>query len=285
MRTRDGEELRLDVHGAGAPPLLLYNGLVSSGAHWPFFLRHFAPRRRTLFWDYRGHGGAPPPRDPSTISIPQFAEDAHDVLTASGGGPAVAVALSFGVQVALEHYRRHPDDLCGLVLICGTDGHPLDRLHHTAWLRRGAAALMRGFARSGPLARTVLQAGKLSLARELAYRSGGAHRERCPPDVLDAVFAHTARMAPEVVGRVVASYFEHSARDVLPGVRVPTLVLAGDRDELTPVACAERIVGTVSRAGAPARLVVYPGHSHLVQVERPDDVHGEIERFLAEHAL
>ena len=92
-------------------------------------------------------------------------------------------------------------------------------------------------------------------------------------------------MDPRVAGRVVASYFEHSARDVLPTVRVPTLILAGDRDELTPVECAERMERDLRAAGTPVRLVVYPGHSHLLQVERPDDVHAEIDHFLDDHGL
>jgi pimeloyl-ACP methyl ester carboxylesterase len=276
-RMRDGEELRVRTSGEG-PALRLFNGLVSSEAHWPFFVRHFAERRRVVFWDYRGHGGQPPPRDLSTINVAQFAEDAHDVLPE----PAVSVALSFGVQVALEHYRRHREDVRGLVLICGTDGHPLDRIGSSAWLRQGAAALMRGFSRGGPLSKLALQAGRLALARELAYLSGGAHRDLCPREVLDGVFTHTAQMDARVVGRVVASYFEHSAREVLPTIQVPTLILAGDRDELTPVPCAERMAAAIP---APVKLVVYPGHSHLVQVERPDEVHAEIDRFFDEHGL
>jgi len=277
-RMRDGEELRVRRIGSGAPPLLLFNGLVSSEAHWPFFLEHFSARREVVFWDYRGHGGQAPPRNLRSITVEQFAEDAHDVL----GVPAVSVALSFGVQVALEHYKRHRENVRALVLICGTDGHPLDRIGGAAWLRQNAARLMRAFARGGPLARAALRTGRLALARELAYLSGGAHRDLCPREVLDGVFAHTAQMDPRVVGRVVASYFEHSARDVLPTIQVPTLIIAGDRDELTPVECAERMEREIRRAGAPVRLVVYPGHSHLVQTERPDDVHAEIDHFLSE---
>jgi pimeloyl-ACP methyl ester carboxylesterase len=277
MVTPDGETLRVEMHGQGVP-LLLFNGLVSSAAHWPFFIDHFRKSHRVVFWDYRGHGGQPPPRDPETVTVGQFAEDAHEVAK-SLGGPAVSVALSFGVQVALEHYLRHPQDVRALILICGTDGHPLDRLGRSGLLRQIAASLMRAFSRGGPLARAALRAGRIPLMRQLAYLTGGAHRELCPPEVLDGVFAHTAAMDPLVAGRVVASYFEHSARDGLSRVRVPTLILAGDRDQLTPVACAERI----QRAIAGSRLSVYPGHSHLLQVERPGDVHVEIAQFLGEH--
>jgi 3-oxoadipate enol-lactonase len=119
------------------------------------------------------------------------------------------------------------------------------------------------------------------VARELAYLSGGAHRGSCPPAVLEGLFAHVAALDPELIGNVVAAYLEHSAHDVLPSITVPTLILAGDRDQLTPVATAERM----QRAIPNSELVVFPGHTHLVQVETPDAVHATIEAFLAEHRL
>jgi pimeloyl-ACP methyl ester carboxylesterase len=187
--------------------------------------------------------------------------------------------LSFGVQVALEHYRRHPADVRALVLICGTAGHPLDRVSPSAVVRRGVAAAVRGFGRTGPLGRAVLALSARSrLAREVGYLTGGAHRELCPPEVLDDLFAHVAAMDPRVVGAVFASYLEHSAADVLPTVQVPTLIIAGDRDQLTPVPVAQEM----HRQIAGSRLVIFPGHTHLVQVERPREVHAAIDEFLAE---
>ena len=119
------------------------------------------------------------------------------------------------------------------------------------------------------------------VARELAYLSGGAHRAQCPVDVLEGLFAHVASLDPAVIAAVTAAYVEHDAADVLASIAVPTLIIAGDRDQLTPVAIAERM----HRAIVGSRLVVFPGHSHLVQVERPADVHAAIDGFLAEHRL
>jgi len=273
----DGEALRYDVTGGG-PPILVHNGLVSSVGHWRFFVPHFAARHAVVTWDYRGHGGASAPRDLASCSVGRFAEDGHAVLEAAGLAPAVVTGLSFGVQVALEHYRRHPDDVRALILICGTAGHPLDRVSAAPIVRRGLAAA-RGFGRSGPLARAVLTLSARSrIAREVGYLTGGAHRELCPREVLDDLFAHVAAMDPRVVGAVFASYVEHSAADILADVRVPTLIIAGDRDQLTPVPVAEEM----HRLIAGSRLVVFPGHTHLVQVERPREVHAVIEDFLAE---
>ncbi|HRC54578.1 MAG TPA: alpha/beta hydrolase, partial [Kofleriaceae bacterium] len=100
-------------------------------------------------------------------------------------------------------------------------------------------------------------------------------------EVLEGLFAHVAELEPELIGNVVAAYLEHSAEDALPSITVPTLILAGDRDQLTPVSTAERM----QRAIAGSKLVVFPGHTHLVQVEAPDAVHAAIEQFLDEHRL
>ncbi|MBI5481566.1 MAG: alpha/beta hydrolase [Deltaproteobacteria bacterium] len=276
----DGEPLRYLVRGEG-PPLLILNGLVSTHHHWPFFVEHFRQRCEVLFWDYRGHGGAAPPQDRGSVSTEHFADDAHAVLVAAAAAPAIVCGLSFGVQVALEHYRRHPDDVRALVLICGTWGHPLDRLSTAPALRRGLAAGLRALGRFGPLARLGLLVARSGLPREIAYLLGGAHRELCPRAALDGLFDHVSRLDPGVFGEICASYFEHTARDVLPTIQVPTLVIAGDRDQFTPPALGEEM----QRVIPTARLRVFPGHSHLVQLERPDAVHAAIDEFLDDFDL
>ncbi len=284
MLASDAEPLRYQVHGATQPgtPFLLHNGLVSSHVHWPFFLAHYAPQRPVITWDYRGHGGAPPPRDPASVTVERLAEDAHAIAAAARSGPKIVAGLSFGVQIALEQTRRHPEDVRALVLICGTYGHPLDRLSTAPAIRTALAATMRGFGRTGRVARALLaRASRSSLPRELTYLTGGAHREHCPPEILDELFAHVAAMDPRVIGAVVASYFEHTARDALPSIRVPTLILAGEADQLTPVSLAQLMARTIPNA----HLVTFPGHSHLVQVELPDAVHAAIDDFLAANRL
>ena len=286
LRTDDDEPLTYAIHGGGAAtPILTAHGLVSSDQHWRAFVPHFAARRAVVSWDYRGHGGLPAPRTPAAISVARFADDGAAVWRAAAQPPAIVAGLSFGVQVALELWRRHPAAVRALVLICGTPGHPLDRLSAAPGLRRAAAGAMRWLGAHPALAARLLAPLRAPLgvrvARELAYLSGGAHRAQCPVDVLEGLFAHVASLDPAVIAAVTAAYFEHDAADVLASIAVPTLIIAGDRDQLTPVAIAERMHRTITGS----RLVVFPGHSHLVQVERPADVHAAIDGFLADHGL
>lgn len=284
-RTSDGESLIFDVAGpTSGTPILTAHGLVSSGQHWRFFHPHFAVDHPLVTWDYRGHGGQQTPAS-REVSVAQFADDAHSVWRASGVAPAIVVGLSFGVQVALEIWRRHPEMVRALVLICGTPGHPLNRVSPSPRLRRALVGFVQGFGKNPLVARPVLGFFRtplgVRLARELTYASGGAHREACPADVLEGLFQHAGALDPELFGNVVAAYLEHDAEPVLPTITVPTLIIAGDRDQLTPVATAERM----HRAIPSSELVVFPGHSHLVQVEKPDEVHAAIEDFLHERGL
>lgn len=282
----DGEALSYRIHGApGATPMITVHGLVSSIEHWQFFTPYYADKRPVISWEYRGHGGRPAPRDPATVTIPHFADDAHAVMRAAELPPAIAVGLSFGVQVALEVWRAHRESVRALVLICGTAGHPLDRVSSSPLVRRFAADLVRGLAATRfiaePLLSFVRSKAGTKLACELAYLSGGAHRDACPDEVLQHLFAHAGALAPEVFGAISASYLEHSAWDVLPTINVPTLIIAGDKDQLTPVETAERMQQAVPNS----ELVVFPGHSHLVQVEKPREVHAAIDDFLQRHTL
>jgi len=284
--TTDGQALEYRVVGpVGRTPILTVHGLVSSTEHWRAFTPHFATTRPVIGWDYRGHGGQPTPSEHRDLGVAAFASDAHAVVRAAGQGPAIVTGLSFGVQVALEVWRRHPEMVRALVLICGTAGHPLDRLSPSPVVRSAAIGALQALGRQRTVAARLLgvlrgRAGR-RIAREVAYLTGGAHRGSCPTDVLDGLFAHVAELDPELVGNVVAAYLRHTAEPALPTIRVPTLIIAGDRDQLTPVATAERM----QRAIPGSRLVVFPGHTHLVQVEQPREVHAAIDAFLADHAL
>lgn len=285
-QTADGESLSYRVWGhAGATPLMTVHGLVSSVHHWLDFNPYYAATRQVVSWEYRGHGGQPAPRVTDSIGVPQFADDAHAVWSAADVGPVVVVGLSFGVQVALEVWRRHPEAVKALVLICGTAGHPLDRVSPSPALRRGVAKAVRMAAAqrllSWPVMGLLRTRVGVRLAREVAYVTGGARRDACPAQMLQGLFKHVGSLDPRVVGAVTAGYLEHDAHDVLETITVPTLIIAGDRDQLTPVSVAEQMAEEI----ATSELVVFPGHSHLVQVEKPREVHAAIDDFLRRNAL
>ncbi len=257
----------------------IHNGLLSTELHWRPWIAHYRRRFTVLTWDYRGHGASPRPRDPEATSIARHADDGHAVLASSGlSRPAIVCGLSMGVQTALEHYRRHPDDVRALVLLCGTYGHPLRRISRAQVVRRATVAAVRASARAGRLVKALLwPLINTPLGREAAFLSGGAHRTECPRSVLDELYAHVGSLDVDVMTSAVAAYLDHTAEDVLDTIRVPTLIVAGGADQLTPASIAEEMHRRIEGS----ELHVVEGHAHLAQVERPDEVHAVVDRFLA----
>src|SRR5579883_2564789 len=147
LTTSDGDALAFRVDGSG-PTMLIYNGLVSTPLHWRAWVAHYRARFAVLTWDYPGHGGSPRPRRLDRVGIAPFADQGHALLDGAGvARPAIVCGISMGVQSALEHYRRHPDDVRALVLLCGTYGHPLDRISRAPAFRRAMVAAVRAAGR------------------------------------------------------------------------------------------------------------------------------------------
>jgi pimeloyl-ACP methyl ester carboxylesterase len=74
---------------------------------------------------------------------------------------------------------------------------------------------------------------------------------------------------------------EHDAGDVLEAVDLPTLVVTGDRDLMTPVALAQQMARKIPTA----EILVVRGGTHYTAVEYPELVSLRIERFFREHGF
>ena len=69
---------------------------------------------------------------------------------------------------------------------------------------------------------------------------------------------------------------EHDARDLLPSIDVPVLIITGDKDLFTPVFTAHKM----NRKIAGSRLVVIPGGTHYTPIEFPAVIKVEVQGFL-----
>jgi pimeloyl-ACP methyl ester carboxylesterase len=108
-----------------AAPVVLTDGIGCDGYVWKYLRRDLCGARRVLHWHYRGHGRTPLPRDQRRIGMPDLADDLAAILADCGIDSAVLCGHSMGVQVVLETYRRHPDAVSGLILVCGAPENPL----------------------------------------------------------------------------------------------------------------------------------------------------------------
>lgn len=278
VRVPDGASIFYEVRNEGEPAMVLCDGLGCDGFAWKYLLPLLERRHRVIRWHYRGHGQSGLPADRTNVGVNPCVDDLEQVLQAAGVGKAVLFGHSMGVQVALEYQRQHPERVSALVLLCGSYGRPLDTFHDTTLLKRAL-----------PLIRTVVERFPLATARfnkavmgtetmlELAL-SLELNRALLKKDDLAPYFHHMARMDPVVFLRTLQSLSEHTARDHLPNIDIPVLVVGGEQDHFTPAhlsrEMADRIPG--------AKLLMVKGGSHTAPLESPEAVAHAVEVFLSD---
>ncbi|MFY0530716.1 alpha/beta fold hydrolase [Nannocystis pusilla] len=188
----------------------------------------------------------PDPPRPWRLSIPTLADDAAAACEHLGIGPVVAVGFSMGFPVALELYRRHRERVAGLLSLAGPSGRVLDSFQGTQNFRRllPLALAATKIARD-VTTRTWRKWLPSPLSRELSLRSGQVNAERIEVADLELYMRGIAAMNPELFLAVVDEAQRHSAADVLPTIAVPTLVVAGARDNFVPLATMRALVAQI----------------------------------------
>jgi pimeloyl-ACP methyl ester carboxylesterase len=275
----DGTRLFYGVRGTG-PGLVLLDGIGCDGWAWTHIQPHLALRNRVVHCHFRGHGRSGPVLNRETATIETLTEDLVSVLQATGLSRAVVVAHSMGTQVALELYRNHPERVRALVLVCGSSGRITHTFHGNDLLHRILPVLIEKVRRYEPIARALW--GRLPPA--LSYRVAGWLREvdltTLRAEDFKLYVEHLSDIELDLYLTLLQAAGTHSAEDVLPTIRVPTLVLAAERDTFMPrdvvKDMAARIPGAIYRELA--------GASHAAPSEQPNVINDYIDGFLAKLA-
>ncbi len=265
-----GTPVRYLVGGAG-PPLVCIHGLGGSSANWAELGPALARARRVIVPDLPGHGGSAPL--PSAPTLAPYADAVAAVLEREAAVPAPVVGHSLGGVVALRLALRRPEHVSGVVVASaagissGTE-HARRVLMVAGMLKpgRGAARYRRAIARSRRL--RVLT---------FAYWFAADPAMLSPRAVEGFLVGHASHTDVDSAWRALV---RDDPRSELAGVRCPTLVLWGARDNQLPL---DDAFDYARRLRAPLRLI--PDCGHLLIGERPDACLDAIESFLELHSL
>jgi pimeloyl-ACP methyl ester carboxylesterase len=230
--------------------------------------------------DIRGHGGSGPPKG-GEFTSDALADDLSAVLTAcvAADERAVLVGHSMGAMAVVAWADRHPDELeraAGAVLVSTGIG---DLVTESALL---------------PVPRTLVRTRRLLGAGFLGsslrwpgwvspISMRGLRYVALSPGATEAqvAFCHdvitACRREPRAGwGRMLATLDLSAAVEHL---RIPTLVMVGERDRLTPPPHARRLQRSLPE---PSGLVVVPGSGHMLPVEAADEVNRQVRDFATE---
>ncbi len=264
-----------------APTVVLANGLGGPRLAWRALVDYLGDRYRFVTWDYRGlyASGRPATSGDDAYSVARHVEDLAAVLRAERLERAALVGWSMGVQVCLESFRQLPGVATNLILLNGTFGRPLDTAIPTAWPRR----LVAGALDAAERLHVPLGAAVRGMAAQPEFVSVMKRFGVMAETVDEAEFAEVvgmfATLDVEAFLRNLRALGNHDAERILPEIQVPTLVIAGDRDKMTPRGLSQQMVRRIPRA----EILVVRGGTHYTAVEFPELVALRVERFWRDH--
>jgi len=282
----DGTRLAVNVVGPeGRPTLVFLHGFSGDLTLWHYQWKHFSKDYRCVLVDQRGHGRSGPGAG-GDYSLEALGRDLKAVLDAEvQEGPAVVIGHSMGGMAVLSFAGQLPEEfdrrVRGVVL-ANTAASDLVR-SMVAGLGAHAGRFLAASARrlaSKPDRVYRIRARTLSRNADLAFLAARLTNfgPDAPPSLVEYVAGVGARAPVEVWSNLLGSLIEMDLGDALESVRVPTLIVVGDVDRLTPPSSAK----AMKRRLPDARLVVFKGAGHCTMLERHDQFNRLVKRFIRE---
>ncbi|MBN1666699.1 MAG: alpha/beta fold hydrolase [Anaerolineales bacterium] len=230
------------------PPVILIHGAAGTHLHWPAEVRRLSGNP-VYALDLPGHGKS---ESRSYQAIAEYQNALLSWLAALGIYQAILIGHSMGGAIALSMALDHPERVLGLGLI-GTGA----RLRVNEQILENAAS-----------AATVPAA--LEAIVTLAFG------EQADPRLVELAAMRMAGTRHSVLhGDLLAcTSFDRLAE--LGQIRVPTQVIVGQKDQLTPVRYSQHLADQIPNAS----LQIIPGAGHMVMLEQPQQVAEILQAFI-----
>jgi pimeloyl-ACP methyl ester carboxylesterase len=253
----NGFSMHYREQGSGEPVVLMHGFPLSSQifeSQIDVLSRHF----RVIAPDLRGFGQSP---SSDRFTVNSLADDVHTLLSRIGALPCILGGLSMGGYVAEAFIRKHPGDVKKLILLntkADADAPPA---------REGRNKMIELCRKSG---------------------SAGVAKEMLPKMLSPATIERNDAVVDKVIKLMEsqpAKTIEHALealrdRDdqtqLLPNIKVPTLIISGDGDQITGPLIAE----PMQKAIPGSKLVIIPRAGHLSTMENPLAVNEALLNFL-----
>jgi pimeloyl-[acyl-carrier protein] methyl ester esterase len=243
---------RLHVESVGhGPPLVLLHGWALHSGVWGPLVPHLAKRFRVHAVDLPGHGRSAP--------LPAFTLDtvvaSLDAAFVRETHPATVVGWSLGGLVAMRWARVARGRIARLALVCTSPRF----VAGDGWPHAMSASTLARFGDE------LHVAWRLTVLRFLALQVHGSEHGRSALASLRHEMFARGDPEPRTLAEALAVIANADLRAELGGVRVPSLVVSGDRDTLAPPAAGEWLAGALPDA----RFELIAGAAHAPFLSHP----------------
>jgi pimeloyl-ACP methyl ester carboxylesterase len=257
-KTINNFTMNYQQRGSGLP-IVLVHGFPIDSRMWQGQIDDLSNDFRVIAPDQRGFGQS---NSSEPFTIRSLADDLHALLGELDALPCLLVGLSMGGYVALAFAKKYPADLRGLALID----------------TRAEADTAEGRENRNKMIELAKSAGAKAIADAMFPKLLSPSTIQNHPRI-----AQNLRLIMQSQSPLTLQHALEAMRDredqiqTLPSIAVPSLVLVGEHDAITPPAMSQTMQKLIPRA----RLQVIPDAGHMSPMEQPGHVTQALRQFAA----
>jgi pimeloyl-ACP methyl ester carboxylesterase len=274
----DGTPIYYEVRGEGRPIVLCY-GIACLINHWIHQIKYFSRNYQTLVFDYRGHHATPAPEKRENLTLDAICQDINGLIHHLGIEKASFWGHSYGAQILLRYYDMYPDTVSNLIFINGFASNPIKGMFGGNAATTAFQLFKEGYKKVPETLSSFWKAAITSpLAIPLSALAGGFNLSLTSLKDIEVYARGVASMDLDVFITLFDQMMKYDGSPVLDRIKAPVLIIAGNKDGVTPVSHQERMHQRIHGS----QYLRVPYGSHCTQLDLPDFVNLRIEKFLNE---
>ncbi|MCS7130022.1 MAG: alpha/beta hydrolase [Archaeoglobaceae archaeon] len=239
------------------PAMVFIHGWTANMNFWKEQRAYFQGKNAMLFIDNRGHGRSEKPKEYEQYLFEKFVSDLNAVVSSLKLSDFILIGHSFGTMISMKFCEEHEDKVKALILIGG--GTRIRAFH-------------KFFYPISRLFSAVNYKSSVKLVENLSFAKNAVElKEWALKQVLENTPRYSAMNGYKTLTKI-------DLRQVANKLEKPTLIIVGEKDALLPVGKSKELNRLIKNS----KLLVVSGAGHCVQLEKPEIVNREIERFCSE---
>lgn len=265
VQTIDGVKIWVNIQGR-ARPLLMIHGWTMSSRFWKR-QKELSDSFQVVTIDLRGHG-----KSHSTLrghSIPRYARDVHDIITALDLSDVMLMGWSLGGAVVLDYWQQYGHDRLAAISIIESAPAPMS---HAPWNTHRYHGRMMENVHTDLAAMSMDRRTYATDFVNAMFLSGEA-----PPHAAQWMQAEHLLTSNQTATNIYTDYAQRDYTPVLPTITVPALVVYGrSRHMCYGPSTGRYVAGSIQNS----RFVILEKSGHLPFYEEADEFNATVQQFV-----
>jgi pimeloyl-ACP methyl ester carboxylesterase len=276
FKALDGTPIYYEVRGQGEPVVFIY-GIACLMNHWHNQVEFFSKTHQVILFDIRGHHKSVPVNNLNNFTFEHLAFDIKFLLKHLNIESAHFVGHSFGVPYLLKTYEQFPELFKSMTFVNGFARNPLKKLFGFEFVEP-LFNFIRTQHQKYPDLWNNLWRGLVDnpLAFQLAALAGGFNIKLTQFKDIEMYGRGVSRLDLVYFFELFDQLLKFDGAYILPKINCPTLIIAGDRDMLTPTSFQREMHETITNS----EFMLIPYGSHCCQLDFPDYLNLRLAEFL-----